>query len=323
MGDLPEQENLPPENSRPNVATRRRWDDPPPVEFGPEGSLAGGFSALVVGAGVINLLAMPLMRASDAPDRAGAVLAAIVAGVILGEVGVLTLWLVWGPGSFLRRLVVHWLAGLGLFLALAIGFVIASAGGPPAEAIFEVLGTALCSLPLISLAAQLPLWPLRTYFGWRIEPAISDQPDDVPQPLAIRDLLLATVVTAVSLACLRLTPRDAGQPDQMFWLEWCVGVLSIAGISTASLIPILVFTLRSYDTTAAITWLGGYIVLAVFIVVAALAASFGRMLPAEVYFVFAMTVSSCVGALAIPLLMVRARGYRLTFPPGRRRSRFV
>ena len=314
MSELPARENLSVDQSLTSESVQRqRWSDPSDFVPDPDNSLLGGFGPLAVGAGVLNFLAFPLLRAS-AGDEGGAVLGAVTSGVILGEVGSLTLWLVFGPGELALRLLVHWTVAFCLFLALGVGFVVAAAdgGGFPGEA----LGAAVCSLPMISLAAQLPLWPLRTHFGWRVERRAASADENGSQALSIRDLFFGTVVTAVSLACLRLTPHrvDVGP---MFWLAWCIGVASVAGISAVSLIPALLFVLRSKETTG-VSSLCIYTGLAACVAMAILTASTGGPIPVEVFFIFGLAICAFATALAVPLLMVRSRGYRLTFPSDRR-----
>jgi hypothetical protein len=322
MNDLADQENQAPDPAEARAA-RDAWpgDERPPMDASSEGSAFGGLGPLIACAAIFNLLALPLTRGLfELGPRLIMILAPIIPGILAGQIGVLALWLVWGRGSFVRRLAMHWLIMLGLFLTFAIGLVIATAepDGDPGDMIIEVLQMVVCSLPLACLAAQLPLWPLRTHFGWRVDRTNTDQPDQPPQPLAIRDLLLATVITSVSLACIRLTPLENRELDATFWLGWCVGGLSIAGLSTISLLPVLVITLRCQDASSAVAWLCGYVALAVVVVLAALAASFGRLLPAEALWFLGILTASYTAVLGIPLLIVRARGYRLTFPRDRK-----
>ena len=319
MSDLAARENLPADQPLADLVQGGRWSDPPDFVPGPDNSFLGGFGPLVLGAGVLNFLTLPLMRAS-AGDAVGAMLGAVTSGVIFSEGGILTLWLVWGPGDLIRRLVMHWFVACGLFLAWGTGFLVAVADGPGGGFVAEVLGTAVCSLPLISLAAQLPLWPLRTHFGWRVERPAHAGDDHRSQALSIRDLLLGTVVTAVTLGCARLTPLRL-EAATVFWLRWSIIALAITVISAVSLIPALLFLLRSKERTTAVGSLCVYAGLAALVVFAFVAASTGgRSIPVEAFLVMGLAICSYIGGLAIPLLMVRGRGYRLTFPRDRRKA---
>jgi hypothetical protein len=226
----------------------------------------------------------------------------------------MTLWLVFGPGLLLRRLVVHWSIVFGLFVPCAIGLAIFTGESPPD--IVQVWSVVLLALPVVSLAAQLPLWPLRTHLGWRVEVVKEQKSAKALQPLSIRDLLLATVVVAVSLTGVRVLQSVVGasraQSESSFWIAWITAVVVIAGVSTVSLPPALWFMLRIKDTRTAVRALYGYAVLAATLTLTLASLIASRFVPAGM-FALATAVLSFAATLSLPLFIVRGRGYRLTF----------
>jgi hypothetical protein len=126
-----------------------------------------------------------------------------------------------------------WLAGLVLDVVWELGLILVLSGGLVAH---STAASVALGVPLVSLAAQFPLWLARQFFGWRLvredsatnplgmgeggsrgEPgdggvadnsASQENQNGPDRKLAIRDLMLATVVVAVSLALVRLAPAD-------------------------------------------------------------------------------------------------------------------
>jgi len=233
----------------------------------------------------------------------------------------------------------HWLAALALFVAWALGFAIAFASEATPPQIPVLWGAVLCSLPLVGLAGQLPLWPLRTHLGWRVEnrawkgsgvfggQRVSKMetlsppktPDPARLPLSIRDILLGTVVTAVTLAGVRLVAAivDAErgmQLDAGYWLGWGMAVLIIATVSLLAFLPALWLLLRHRDTGQAMgLWLG-YAGVACFVMLAIMASLLRGGPGPEPFVGLVCLMSSFALGLAVPLLLVRARGWRLILP---------
>ena len=79
------------------------------------------------------------------------------------------------------------------------------------RAFWEGMGIVGPALPLISLAAQAPLWIVRHAFGWRLVRA--DASAAAVRPLSIRDLMLAMLIAGLALAAVprrRRWPFDWG-----------------------------------------------------------------------------------------------------------------
>jgi len=176
-----------------------------------------------------DLLVLPLMKVFDQRDW-GAVWVYVCMGLIVAQGGALTVWLAWGPEPFWLRLLGHWcLAGVALaFWLLGVW----AAEGP--NDLREALGIVGPALPLVSLAAQAPLWLVRQFCGWRLVPR--EAPPDAAAPLSIRDLMVATLLAGLSLAAARGVD-GGGSRNEEFWLFWGIAVAIATGIGTIALLP--------------------------------------------------------------------------------------
>src|SRR5207245_3317398 len=121
----------------------------------------------------------------------------------LAQGNLLAAWLAWSEGPFLKRLARHWVVIASLYCVWAIGVVLAAL---PKEVQMICLTIAL-AVPLVSVAAQFPLWIARQWFGWRITRAGSEDELVQERPLTIRGLMLATLVGAVAFTLGRVVPR--------------------------------------------------------------------------------------------------------------------
>jgi len=236
-------------------------------------------------------------------------LEAIGMAVLPGEVGALALWLVWSRGPFLRRLAIHWSVAVALLTSLLLGVVAATTEDRFFnDIVIDFLAVVGCLLPISSLAAQLPLWPLRTHLRWRLVRS-NEGSSEIPQPLSIFDILAGTSVVAVSLGLIRLAPV----PDSasLLWMELGVTLACVLGVSVFSLVPASLFVLRSQSGGQGVAALAGY-TLAVAIGLIGLAAILSNgKIPEEAVFVFLIACFCFASALAAPLVILRSCGYRL------------
>jgi hypothetical protein len=270
----------------------------------------------LVGAGALfNFLSLPIARGVESGGGDAIVfLGSIAMGTYAAQLGIATLWLTFGPGPFYRRLLLHWAVGFVLFASWGLGFAAAlGSDGPRIEEVWsELLRGILCGLPLVSLAAQLPLWVMRIYGGWRIE-RLNGGELGVPQPLLIRDFLAGMVVTSASLAALRLFPQELSR-DADFWVSWAIASVAVAGLSAFSLLPAIYFLLRLKEPAAGgLAWFGytGAMLFALLIIAAMFS---GDGPPGEVMGVALFVLFTFAALLSVPLFKVRALGYRLVFP---------
>jgi hypothetical protein len=240
--------------------------------------------------------------------------APIVMGILPGEVGALAGWLVWGQGPFLRRLAVHWSIGLALLGCLLIGILAATADMPVNNGVVQEALVPLCLLPIMSLAVQLPMWPLRTHFGWRVEQISPDADAAKPIPLSILDILCGTAVVALSLGLVRATHLQGFFP---FWIQVAVGLLIIFGASLIFLLPAMIFILRWKEAGTGVGLFAAYIFLGVLGVIAVPSAVAQSPPPGEAFIAMLTGFFAFAATLAAPLFVLRASGYRLTWPRDR------
>ena len=132
---------------------------------------AVGLLALLL-CGLMNAVAVPIAEnMSGPPEGVELIVLAVGVGILGGQIGGLSAVLVWGRGPFLVRWLLLWLVGMACFGCWWLGLLMTS----PREDWFldirfdPVVRAIVASLPLISLAVQLPQWLACFYFGWRIE----------------------------------------------------------------------------------------------------------------------------------------------------------
>jgi hypothetical protein len=272
----------------------------------------GGLGGLVAVGCIINFVAFPMLRDGGGPDVWPFV--ALLAGFLIAQGGLAAHYLVWGTEPFPWRLFKHWIVTLGLFGSWAIGFALAFGNQAGADQITTTWAVVLCSLPLVSLATQLPMWPLRIYGGWRIELPPNDTSRISPSSLSIRDMILGTVLTAITLGALRLMPRWGEPLDGRFWILWALAALSIAGVSAVLLLPALVVCFRMKDAGTSFAVLCGIAFVAWILTITVLGTTGpGGAMPGEVLVSVGLVYVAFTASLTVPLLIFRSRGYRLTF----------
>lgn len=312
----------PPAFPLPAAATDRGWSDFPPLRapaLVEQRLRRHSRTPLIVLAALFataNAAIMPLTEVFQQRDW-GAVWVYMSAGLMTAQAGALPFWLVFGRESFLVRLVVFWAAAVGLFGCWGLGFLVWCRLSPnnfhwPDPVHFFVL-----SLPLAALAIQLPLWPLKLYFGWSLvrEGDAESAPSD--RPLAIRDYLLGTAIVAISVGLARLAPDRL---ESEFWLAWLIFAASIAGTSLVSIVPAMLLMLRGASGRRGAALMMVYALGAAgitAIVVAAINPFFRRQLSSPrqwwelvgTLLVFLAFAAGLSGAM----LAMRALGYRLRF----------
>jgi hypothetical protein len=253
---------------------------------------------------VLSLIKLP-------PHELGAAIALGSVGCVLAQGNLLAAWLAWGDGPFLRRLLTHWKIAAGLYLIWLVGFGLAlsrDAQVPPLIAAIVALG-----VPLVSIAAQFPLWVARQWFGWRLVREQAEAAHPSEPPLAIRDLMLATLVVAVALALARLAPSpDAGE----MWPVWGVAVTVASVISSISLLPAGALLLRTRLLSRGLAWSGLYAgaLIALPWVVAAVLWWYDPALlaPRAIYVGLSSLMFTFAATLTLTAVIARDRGYRLS-----------
>ena len=272
-----------------------------------------------------DLLMVPAISSLNGPPRTLAVAMAFgIVGCVLAQGCLLAAFLAWSDGPFLWRLLVHWLIALGLYLIWLMGLGLAA---PSPEEAQSVAVTVALGVPLVSIAAQFPLWLARQFWGWRLVRGRADIPvchdDHMPadRKLAIRDLMLATLVVAVSLALARLAPLDGEDKDPgPPWLVACV-VASV--ISSITLLPAGAWLMRGDPVGGlraglfrrglawSILYAAAWIALVWIIVAVQWWFALPRA-PRAIYVGISSFMFTFASTLILTALIARSRGYRLT-----------
>jgi hypothetical protein len=242
--------------------------------------------------------------------------------LIVAQGGALPFWLVFGRPPFLARLVVFWASVTVLFLCWGAGSMLYAGIRNSAYYFRDDVRFVALSLPLAAIAIQLPLWPLKLYFGWSLVNLDSKPGDEAARPLAIRDYLSGTAIVALAFTLARLAPK---RMDDSFWIGWLVFAASVAGTALISVVPAMLLMLRRqrFSTGTAIMFLYAVGAAAVTFVVSSLLQPynwsqlynarglwtlFGGLL---VFLAFAAGLSGA-------MLAARSLGYRLTFASERK-----
>jgi hypothetical protein len=242
------------------------------------------------------------------------ILLAIV-GCVLAQGCLLAAWLAWSDQPFWRRFRRHWIVAAILYLVWAAGLAISH----PSQFLVAFSAVGL-SVPLVSLAAQLPLWIARQMFGWRL--IRGDAHDDAgPAPLSIRDLLTATFVIALTLALDRLAPSPDGQERGLIPL---FTFIVASAVSTVTLLPAAPLLLRIQPFRRGLLFAGVYAafwlgLLGLFVLVARYSGLF-RLPPHPIPTGVACFILSFAATVMLAGAAARTRGYRLVWGRRPRRS---
>ena len=257
-----------------------------------------------------DFLMVPVFSSLSGPPHApGVALALGIIGCVLAQGCLLAAFLAWSNGPFIWRLLVHWQVALGLYLVWLVGFGLAVARSgriPPVIAATVALG-----VPLVSVATQLPLWLARQFWGWRLVREVSDE-DHPAEKLAIRHLMLATVVVAVSLALARVAPSpDAGE----MWPVWGFSCVVATVISSITLLPAGAWLLRMRPFRRGLAWSIFYAAawIALVWIIVAVKSWFGLpRAPRAIYVGISSFMFTFASTLILTAIIVRSHGYHLT-----------
>jgi hypothetical protein len=269
--------------------------------------------ALAVPCLASDFLMMPMFSAFTGPPAASGVILPFAAlGCILAQGCLLAAWLAWGAQRFLRRLAVHWGIAAGLYLTWLAGFAVSVLRESSASEFGEISTTVLLGVPLVSIAAQLPLWVVRYFFGWRLA-----RPDSsgavAPEPaLTISDLMLATLLVAAALALARFVPPTERESER--WAVWSVVFAVASGTCTISLLPAGAILMRPGRFGHRLLFGGlysGLIVGILWLFVAVARWYGGRLPPREVFIGLTCLMLGFAGTLMLAANAARAQGYRL------------
>jgi hypothetical protein len=263
---------------------------------------------LLAAGGAFNFLIVPLVTSFVSPSPPP--LIGVMYGVFAGQLGGLSIWLVWSRGSLLKRLAIYGLLMYGLLLCFLLGVLV---GEPPSAR--DVARATAFGLPFVSLSVQLPLWLFRSYLGWEIVAEVDSGILASHRALSIGDMLAGTTLAAIAISAVRFASIAPGYPNMSNWIGWAVAIPSIAGVSLVSLPPIILCALWLKRLRDGLWVLSAYSALTMVVTLIAIL-HFNRPL--------ILTARPLVGVVALivtftatlfsTLLLARARGLRLKVP---------
>ena len=265
-----------------------------------------------------NLIAAPLLWASEAE-----VAFALFAGIALAELGLLAIWAVLGPQRWIVRLPVTFAYAVLLCTMVIMGSAIVEP--PPRSDWSEIARSYLLFLPLVFLAAQLPLWILRIATGCRIVRADAENGlrSTASRQFQLLDLFGAMTVLAVALGLASLgLSREEYIEEYIGAFTWPIVLiicLVCAGGSTFSTLPCLWAGLISRNRVLSTVVIAVYVLVMTPVLLTIGTAIAGSAPPAEAEVGFLLLVGGLVGVMLAVLHVVRRWGYVLR-GAGRKRS---
>jgi hypothetical protein len=232
-------------------------------------------------------------------------------GMIAGEFIVFAFLLVWSQGSFVLRLVIHWLLAIALYCCWAAALtVVSSLENWGTESTLEATRAVLMALPVVCLAVQAPLWCLRIYGGWRLETSNRSAAPYAPAQVSLGDILLGTAIVAVSLTLWRLMFEKQESFGSEFWIGWGIAFPVIALISILTTAPLLGFIVGLKSLPLAILSLIAYWVI-LSLLGSAVVIYFNPSEWRESLLFFFLAILCGFSTVSIPFWLARAAGYRL------------
>jgi hypothetical protein len=272
--------------------------------------------ALVV-CGLANFAVAPLMD-EFGPQEWGALLVYSCFGWNLAQVGLLSEAMTLGHESFLRRLTICWALAMMLLVLWIAGAATTTHLGRLIELPLRREGRMLTvGMPVIFLAAQIPLWIARIYFGWRFVQPLPTDPAAAPASpsegkLSLRDLFITTALISVVLGLGRLiatSPRVSSGAD--LWIPLALAALASTVISLITTLPLLRILSLPHSLPVCLVLATGYTLLAGGIVVSLLVTSIGMNVRAWDTVGVMTTIANFALGMLLGLSCLRANRWRL------------
>ncbi len=311
--------NLPP---APPIRLRPVVDTPPSSPS----SLGWWLIRFAIGFTALNFLFLGVIQVLNSvgpmpavPRQIALYLIAFFLGAIGAEPGLLAIAAVFGPGVAWHRYLVVNSVVLLLAVTGATSIFMSELDFRKPSPVGHVWPYILL-VPILFCACQLPLWPLRSFFCWRIakEQGVLET---VPR-LSIAGILAATAVIAISLGAVRLG-RDSqsflvgAQANSQMW--WPLTGILAATITTISIAFLPVFTVVIFRTRSLLLGLLGAAAWSALLFVAAITITRlingGWPFPIPWHWPAAIVAGFTVG-IVVPLIVVRLYGYRLHWGRG-------
>jgi hypothetical protein len=238
-----------------------------------------------------------------------------ILGCVLAQGCLLAAWLAWSDQPFWQRLARHWFVAAILYFVWAAGLALSRTSELAKTGSFVGL-----SVPLVSIAAQMPLWIARQTFGWRLIRG-EEKSNAAREPLSIRDLMTATVLVALALALARLARSP---DDKELGFVWIVMFVVASAISTIALLPTAALLLRMPSFQRGMLFAGLYAASWVGLLWLVVVVAWHRGLFPPPPLAFLVGVSCLILSFAATVILAaaaaRGRGYRLVWGRVQRQS---
>ena len=203
------------DNVKPIASRGTRDDSSFPPSNSPPIVVLFGFTGASV---LLNILLLRAAIEFSSPTIGG-----FLAGGVMAEFAVFSVWAVFGP----QALPIRWFAVL-LATAMLYGSILIGIEVP--RGAMEAAGRAMFAIPLVSLAAQLPMWILKLLVGVRLVGNLAEQNESVGRPLRIHDLMYGTAFIAVSLGLVRFAGGNESPMAVWTSLGISCGVVACIGV---------------------------------------------------------------------------------------------
>lgn len=284
-----------------------------PVVDAPPSSLGWWLASFAIGFVALDFLFLPVIfwvgnsvgSVPTLPTKIAVYLVAFSLGGIGAAPGLLAIAAVFGPGTAWHR---H-------LLAVSVVLLLALPGA------VSIIWPCILLVPILFCACQLPLWPLRSFFCWRIAKGHQGATEEVPR-LSIAGILAATAVIAISLGAVRLggyflSFLVGAQADSRMW--WLLTSISAAVITTISVAVLPIVTVAIFRTKSLLLGVLGAAAWSALLFVTAITitrlVNGGWPFPVPWHWPAAIVAGFTVSLVA-PLWIVRLYGYRLLWGRG-------
>jgi hypothetical protein len=264
-------------------------------------------------AAIFNVIVPGTMN--GAPPNSGTMIAGFfIGGVVAGQLGLLAAWTALGPWRLYRQWFAASLVELGLFLALVFGMIVTSRheSWPEGNQLLQMFLAVFAVLA----GAQVPLWLIRLFRGWRLVLRGSDAARTAieSRQLQIRDIFIAMTVLALFLGTASAVAKSRGvaRVDPYYLMEVLVAV-GVTAVWSGLVLPICLWVCFGASATETrIVGLVGYLVgLAVVFVALVAAISGARGEISEIGGCFLVLHVGLLATVLSGLGLARACGYVL------------
>ena len=278
----------------------------------PSTTPGGAIVTLFVGGfAVADFVAPPMLRNADSAGFAG-----LVAGGVAGQLALLTIWSVFGPQRWIRRIPAT--LGVAALLSAFLALGTAVAAERPSRLFWEDLARIALFTPLVFLSAQLLLWIPRYVGGWRIvrAEAETDVEASESRQFHLRDLLGAMGMLAVAFSL--ASWGFLGEGDFLeTWMPLLIGCLLCAAWNASSALPFLWACFVARRLWSGATVIAVYVLVMSALVLGLISTMEGRSPPAEAIFAVLMFHVGIAGVILGVLYVFRRSGYVLRRTAGR------